>query len=540
MSNFKRRPVEILVLGKVGVGKSSFINYILGLKEGDSGYCETGAGTRTTKRGIYRKEGTFDGIPFNLYDSMGLEASNQDEKQCWIDMIKYFFNPEGREKPICSSDKEGRNYQLDVPSRGFCHTIFYCLDSNVKIEDKDIDKEIIKMITKDFKQQVTIILTKADTPEKTAIDALEKALYKEFNKDDKDKVYIIKAVAFSEEIENSQGDVRKTRASGINQARAEILINFLNTLVVWLPKELIKDLRLAIHSEINSLSKIEKKLEDISNYIPSLKEEIENLNREFSGRIEDNYYDAMGQKENNENLAYGLQDEIKKLLNFVEVDGEEMNSLLVASDKKIKDAFTRESEKIDDNFRTLMKDWLEDLQSLITMFGIDNLESDAIALNLKEFKGMVITKTGNNGFSLQTSVDTMNDAMRWTNAILGTGGIIATLIAIPEPITTIIGIGLGVLNIFFQAFKGPDKKELKKIKDDLIQQARGYVNDLDENIKAKLETFNTYIKNVEEEYDKTEKEIIKVLKKELGKMIVDKKKIRKDARLQDGFKELKE
>ena len=219
MSEIEKRPLELLVLGKIGVGKSSFINYILALKEGDSAYCKTGDGERTTERGIFRKEGTVDGIPFNLYDSMGLDATDYDEQKKWIDMIAYFFNPEGRGKPA---------YQVDIPSRGFCHSVFYCIDSYVKIEEEDIDIEMIEILIKKFKQKVIVVLTKVDRAPKSTVDALENALYEEFTRE---KIYIIKTVSISIEID-AYGYIRKTRTSGINQVRAELFLINANKIII--------------------------------------------------------------------------------------------------------------------------------------------------------------------------------------------------------------------------------------------------------------------------------------------------------------------
>ena len=504
----KKRPVEILVLGKIGVGKSSFINYILELKEGNTAYCKTGAGERTTERGIFKKEGRIDGIPFNLYDSMGLEASDQDEQKRWIDMIEYFFNPEGREKPA---------YQVDIPSRGFCHSVFYCLDSSVKVENNDIDKKMIKVISNDFKQQVTIILTKVDVTPKSTVDALENALYEEFGKN---KIYVIKTATLSGEIEDVFGEIRKLRTSGINQVRAEILINFLNSLPKWLPKDLMKDFRTALKVDIDfyyqSLTKNAK------GYISSLNEQIKNLDMQFLEKIQSGCYRHMSSKKNNELLVYPLENEIRRILDQSKIN-EEITSFCLKFDE-ISEIFLEKTKEIDYCFKFFVQDWFEDLSDLSNIFGLGNLNLDIISLNLKEVESMPMVKVIDSNFNLLVSVKTMSDLIRWIIGIL-------TFVVIRQaPVSHTNAVYLGFLVILYQIFK-KNKGELKKIKNDLIQQAYIYIDDLDRNINDRLAILN-YINNILESYDKSEEEVIDYA----NKIVINKDELRENARLQDGLK----
>lgn len=69
-----KKKYNILVIGKTGVGKSSFINYFLG-----QDVAETGTGKPVTKPGFYEFSFAMEGFPVILYDSWGLEADKYQE-----------------------------------------------------------------------------------------------------------------------------------------------------------------------------------------------------------------------------------------------------------------------------------------------------------------------------------------------------------------------------------------------------------------------------------------------------------------------------
>ncbi|MDR1580935.1 MAG: GTPase domain-containing protein [Synergistaceae bacterium] len=96
---------NVLIIGKTGVGKSSFINYLY-----PNAARETGAGRPVTGRGIYRSVFTTEnGLAVNLYDTWGLEANRSAEwKKIILDEVK-------------RHDKES--------IRDWFHTVIYCLSA---------------------------------------------------------------------------------------------------------------------------------------------------------------------------------------------------------------------------------------------------------------------------------------------------------------------------------------------------------------------------------------------------------------------------
>jgi GTPase SAR1 family protein len=96
---------NVLIIGKTGVGKSSFINYLY-----PNAARETGAGKPVTGRGIYRSVmRSENGLAVNIYDTWGLEANRSAE---W----KKIILDEARRR-----DKEN--------IRDWFHTIIYCLSA---------------------------------------------------------------------------------------------------------------------------------------------------------------------------------------------------------------------------------------------------------------------------------------------------------------------------------------------------------------------------------------------------------------------------
>jgi GTPase SAR1 family protein len=96
---------NVLIIGKTGVGKSSFINYLC-----PNAARETGAGKPVTGRGIYRSVMRVEnGLTVNLYDTWGLEANRSAE---WKKIIL---------------DEARRHDKENI--RDWFHTIIYCLSA---------------------------------------------------------------------------------------------------------------------------------------------------------------------------------------------------------------------------------------------------------------------------------------------------------------------------------------------------------------------------------------------------------------------------
>ena len=147
---------NVLILGKSGAGKSSFINYIYG-----ENIRENGAGKPVTKKGLYKVTHELENIIVNIYDTWGLEANKAaDWKQIVLDEVKR------------------HNEQISI--KDWFHTIYYCFSASAaRIEDFEIE-DILKPLIMD-RNKVTLIITHCDVPgaeekSKGMIEKLLKAL----------------------------------------------------------------------------------------------------------------------------------------------------------------------------------------------------------------------------------------------------------------------------------------------------------------------------------------------------------------------------
>ncbi|MFO8068556.1 MAG: GTPase [Alkalibacterium sp.] len=114
----KMSPVNILIAGKTGVGKSTLINNVFREKLAD-----TGIGKPVTK---HLRRITKEGIPIVLYDTRGLELEQKVQKQVM--------------KEILDLVEEKKN------TKDALHAVYYCIQANSsRIEDMEI--ELIKEIS---------------------------------------------------------------------------------------------------------------------------------------------------------------------------------------------------------------------------------------------------------------------------------------------------------------------------------------------------------------------------------------------------------
>lgn len=132
---------KILLLGKTGVGKSSFINYFLG-----KAVAQTAAGKPVTQEYFIPYEIEDGRYPIEIFDTKGLEAIGACDQ---LDEI------------ITGIKK--RNNSNDIFN--WFHTIFYCVSMTTKFEN--FEAEFIRKLQKELSQHIHIILTHCDasTPE---------------------------------------------------------------------------------------------------------------------------------------------------------------------------------------------------------------------------------------------------------------------------------------------------------------------------------------------------------------------------------------
>lgn len=130
-------PINLLLAGKSGVGKSSLINYLFKAE-----VAKTGSGTAQTKRVINKYTIQSKEQNFILHDTWGVEPGENWDR--WIsDFEKY-----------CNIDVANRD------CKSWMHGVVYCISSKGgRIEDSEIDT-INKII--DFKLKPILVLTKCD------------------------------------------------------------------------------------------------------------------------------------------------------------------------------------------------------------------------------------------------------------------------------------------------------------------------------------------------------------------------------------------
>ena len=130
----EKKYANIMLLGRTGAGKSSFINYLVGKK-----VSENGIGIPVTQGFETYQYDDVDGIPLQIFDSKGLEVKDYKTiKEEIFDFLKFRCGSEDVHKWI--------------------HSIFYCINiSGSRIEDGEIN--FIKGLSGEISQTVHIILT---------------------------------------------------------------------------------------------------------------------------------------------------------------------------------------------------------------------------------------------------------------------------------------------------------------------------------------------------------------------------------------------
>lgn len=109
----KMSPINILLVGKTGVGKSTLINGMF-----RDNLVETGVGKPVTK---YLQKITKENIPINLYDTQGLELNSQNQREVLTEITTL----------LKDLKRQGEKDRI--------HLIYYCINSNgSRIEDSEI------------------------------------------------------------------------------------------------------------------------------------------------------------------------------------------------------------------------------------------------------------------------------------------------------------------------------------------------------------------------------------------------------------------
>ena len=147
--------INILVLGKTGVGKSSFCNYVFGEDVFVTGRGKpvTGWDDHFTHYSVEH-----DSYTLNVYDSVGIEADNFNK---WDGELDTFLNERGH---------SSKNNPLE-----WLHGAFYLINAaSARIEN--IEKDIIKKLAKENNIPLEVVLTNADAASSAELEGVKKEL----------------------------------------------------------------------------------------------------------------------------------------------------------------------------------------------------------------------------------------------------------------------------------------------------------------------------------------------------------------------------
>lgn len=181
---------NVLVIGKTGVGKSGFINYLF-----EKEVAQSDAGKPQTKEGFHEHILEIQGLPpANVFDSWGLEA---DKHEKWMELLNKELAKRGTSKP----------------AQEWFHSVFYCIQaSGHRVEPADV--AIVNRLIEQ-KYPVTILLTKSDL---VSLED-EKKMQETVNQEFQGKV---KAIPISIGAETRSG---KTESFGREKVIASIKLN---------------------------------------------------------------------------------------------------------------------------------------------------------------------------------------------------------------------------------------------------------------------------------------------------------------------------
>lgn len=146
MNKFKLEPLKLLVIGKTGVGKSAFCNFLFGEE-----VFESAVGEPVTE-GIQSHQFKLEDIDVSVYDTEGIEVSNAKEwKNRLDDLIGYSYK---------KTEK--------------VHGIFYLINSSsARVEDFEID--LINELS-DRNMPIFVILTHEDVAKPEQLTGIKKQL----------------------------------------------------------------------------------------------------------------------------------------------------------------------------------------------------------------------------------------------------------------------------------------------------------------------------------------------------------------------------
>lgn len=260
--------LNIVTLGKTGVGKSSLLNYLFGTK------FETGTGRPVTPADLIETDADINGHAVRVYDSWGIEADKLTE---WNSLLK---------------DKAEEHGAAKNPEEWF-HAVVYCINAGgSRIEDCDANI-ISNFVDQGYK--VTVALTKADYFYEEDEEKLKKAIFDSIGKERKEKINVVSVCCVSKKGRNGE-----TKPFGRDELIDSILSSWVET----------------VKNRISTAT-----IERLCGHLDTFKSELNDL--------VDNY-DISGRREGNDELAKDLETKIQAKMQELRTEtvNEEVKDLL--------------------------------------------------------------------------------------------------------------------------------------------------------------------------------------------------------------------
>ena len=309
-----KKYANIMLLGRTGVGKSSFINYLVG-----KDVCKVATGMPVTQ-GFETYEYDNGKIPLRIYDSKGLEVLDSSaQKDKIIEFIRTRCN--------------------DTDVFKWLHTIFYCLN----IERKRLEPEevkFIKSIKGNIAQNVHIIITHCDEDPNDS-NRRDMETYLKSQLGNEIKIYFVNSVA-----------IKLRKKSVVQFGREKVLDEIFKLLWMDISLKISKEYAKELHEGYFEIYyKMKNAFDEITCQINTIK-----MLQEITGSkdIISEWDDIFEDKESElddfiESLNENYQKKIKPLVDFYNAYSESMGCYIQAYDIKdfgMSDLFEIDTDEI--------------------------------------------------------------------------------------------------------------------------------------------------------------------------------------------------
>ena len=240
INNNENMALNLLILGKTGVGKSSLVNALVGKEVAKVGSVEP-----QTPYGIFKYEAEIDGKKVNVYDSWGIER-NEDAAKKWKELIKNELKKRGIDKDI----------------KDWFHSVTYCTHVGVdRLEP--FEKEIIKELLNE-KYETIVVLTKAER-----IKQEDKKDYKNYINDIKEKTGVNRVIKVAVNPKKTIIMTEAPKPFGLPEYKAAILVSWKKIFIDRMPLHIIEKLKRDINygelyapREGKDLEKLSKEIQE--------------------------------------------------------------------------------------------------------------------------------------------------------------------------------------------------------------------------------------------------------------------------------------